>query len=40
VTPSLVSIAASPSKTGTRAIPQIVQLPGLSEVIYGCIGLW
>jgi len=28
------------SKTGTNFIPQIVQLPGLSDVIHGCIGLW
>ena len=32
--------SASPSKTGTSFIPQMVQLPGLSDLIHGCIGLW
>ena len=30
----------SPSYTGASFMPQIVQLPGWSDLIHGCIGLW
>ena len=30
----------SPSYTGTSFMPQMVQFPGWSDLIHGCIGLW
>ena len=38
--PAVASVTGSPSKTGTSFIPQIVQLPGWSDLIHGCMGLW